>query len=177
MAAGRHILCIVPINTIQNWIAEFNAWLPPPAAKGEEEEEDFPGRSFGLHVLNDALKNLESRGQVIVRWKREGGVLLMGYELYRQLATKKPRKKKHKPKNGPECIDLEVEDRNKALLDGESITILEEGGGGGANGVVKHLLVFLNKEIHTTLVDPGPDVVICDEGHRIKNSHASISQV
>ena len=29
---SSHVLCIVPINTIQNWLAEFNYWLP---ARGE----------------------------------------------------------------------------------------------------------------------------------------------
>lgn len=29
--------------------------------------------------------------------------------------------------------------------------------------------------IYTALVNPGPDLVVCDEGHRIKNAHASTS--
>ena len=65
---------------------------------------------------------------------------MMGYELYRQLANKKPRKKKSK-------VDDDKADRK------------------------------LLAEVRSYLVNPGPDLVICDEGHRIKNSHASISQV
>ena len=30
---GRHVLCIVPISTVQNWLAEFNRWLPAPSRK------------------------------------------------------------------------------------------------------------------------------------------------
>lgn len=148
---GRRVLCIVPINTIQNWMSEFNHWIPCAEDLQDctEEYSHYRPRNFQLHLLNDSLKNLEQRAAVFLNWKKTGGVLLMGYELYRLLATKTQRKKR-KPKKvtGPVCIDIEEEDKEKSLLD----------------------------EIHKLLVTPGPDLVICDEGHRIKNSHASISQ-
>jgi len=146
---AQKVLCIVPINTIQNWLSEFNYWLP---AQGEYSRISETGvgvkhRDFQIFVLNDSLKNLHQRAGVIANWKKSGGVLLMGYELYRQLANKKPRKKRQKA-NSFECVDLEEEDKNRGLLN----------------------------DIQSALVRPGPDLVICDEGHRIKNSHASISQ-
>ena len=61
---------------------------------------------------------------MIEEWYKPGGVLLMGYELYRQLVFKKNKKpKKKKDPNNPNSdnvIDIEEEDKNKDLLDGES---------------------------------------------------------
>lgn len=106
-------------------------------------------RHFNLHILNDSHKTMAARARVIHEWQRVGGVLLIGYELYRQLSLKKPNKAKRKrgqPFKDPSA-DVEEENKNKPLLD----------------------------DMHKALVNPGPDLVICDEGHRIKNSHASIS--
>ncbi len=76
---ARHVLCIVPINTIQNWMAEFNMWLPAqPDGDAETDADGAPIRSengtdeqyrqFGLYVLNDTLKNLDMRGKVSLEY-------------------------------------------------------------------------------------------------------------
>lgn len=62
---ARTVLVIVPINTIQNWVAEYNSWLP--AERGPSEAPMDPSiqpRSFQLHVLNDATKDFNSRFRV-----------------------------------------------------------------------------------------------------------------
>jgi len=59
--------------------------------------------------------------QVIQEWSKGGGVLLIGYELYRQLSLKrlyKANSKKRKRKHPDEVVDVDEDDKNKALLEG-----------------------------------------------------------
>ncbi|VEN36357.1 unnamed protein product [Callosobruchus maculatus] len=147
---AKTILCIMPINTLQNWMAEYNMWLPtadnaansPLNAHGEVRP-----RTFNLHVLNDSHRTLVARAAVIREWRSKGGVLLIGYEQFRLLSMRKFQKSRSK----------------KAMS-------MEE----GPPEDTKNRMLF--DEVQVALVSPGPDLVICDEGHRIKNNHASISQ-
>uniref|UniRef100_A0A8C9L1R9 RAD54 like 2 n=1 Tax=Pavo cristatus TaxID=9049 RepID=A0A8C9L1R9_PAVCR len=150
---AKTVLAIVPVNTLQNWLAEFNMWLPAPEnLPADYNSKEVQPRTFKVHILNDEHKTTAARAKVVNDWVTEGGVLLMGYEMYRLLSLKKSfatgRKKKTKKQTGPVIIDLDEEDRQQELLKG----------------------------IEKALSRPGPDVVICDEGHRIKNCHASTSQ-
>nr|DBA18367.1 TPA: hypothetical protein GDO54_016620 [Pyxicephalus adspersus] len=151
--SAKTVLAIVPVNTLQNWLAEFNMWLPPPEVLPPDHDVELVRpRSFKVHTLNDEHKTTAARAKVVNDWVADGGVLLMGYEMFRLLSLKKSftvgRKKKSKKAAGPVIIDLDEEDRQQEMLKG----------------------------IEKALSRPGPDVVICDEGHRIKNCHASTSQ-
>lgn len=64
--SARHILCIMPINTLQNWLAEFNMWMPAESAVNGDAEpgQEIRPRAFGLFLLNDSQKTLTARAKV-----------------------------------------------------------------------------------------------------------------
>ncbi|CAH2107450.1 unnamed protein product [Euphydryas editha] len=192
---SKTVLCIMPINTLQNWVAEFNMWLPldatnsPLSAHGEVRPRNFP-----IYVLNDSHKTLQMRAKVVKEWSTVGGVLMIGYELYRLLSMKKDKKPRKKKKVDKSEADKEKEEKKNEKL-GDDIQGMhsnlqnarpdkDDGDLSKVDAEIKDDKKEdtptdedkkLLDEMYEALVKPGPDLVICDEGHRIKNSHSNIS--
>lgn len=139
---SKTVLCVMPINTLQNWVAEFNKWIPTTS----DDPSTVRPRQFDVFILNDQQKTLSARAKVVLKWAEKGGVLLIGYELFRLMALKLCPTRKRRNKSQAEPTHM---DSNKNMETMESI--------------------------YQALVKPGPDLVICDEGHRIKNAQAGIS--
>lgn len=71
------VLCIVPMNTIQNWYSEFNLWLPEApssrageqtSAKGSMEEgvdQQKLGRTFQVLLLSESVRTTVARSALI----------------------------------------------------------------------------------------------------------------
>ena len=116
-AQMRCVLVLAPVNTLKNWVDEFHKWLRGPLQDDIEvyemsSEKDNWGRADRLDM-----------------WKREGGVMIMGYDMFRNLTKENDKKFKKKQR-----------------------------------------LIFKD-----TLLDPGPQMVVCDEGHILKNIKSALN--
>lgn len=67
-------LILVPSGILNNWLEELQRWAP----------DDVLGSVYYI----DSTIAVGSRGDTIRRWGRDGGVLLMGYTLFRALPGK-----------------------------------------------------------------------------------------
>jgi RAD54-like protein 2 len=101
-----------------------------------------------------------SRLRLIKQWREEGGVLLIGYEMYRLLSLSVPSLGGNKMAVKRRKTAKSSNQQNKSFVD------LEEN-----EREMEKLM-----EIQRALCVPGPDLVVCDEGHRIKNDYTNISQ-
>ncbi|GAB0094799.1 Transcriptional regulator ATRX homolog [Sergentomyia squamirostris] len=115
----KRVLVICPLSTVLNWVGEFEKWL----------EDVGDGDDIDVYELSKFKQNNE-RGNVIKQWHTDGGVLVMGYDLFRNLSNEKNRNIKKKAREA----------------------------------------------IQMGLINPGPELVICDEGHLLKNEKTSISK-
>ncbi|KAB7507550.1 Transcriptional regulator ATRX-like protein [Armadillidium nasatum] len=112
---SRVMVCC-PVNTVYNWKAEFKQWL-----RGKLD-------TFEVVELVSA-KDLWGRAYRLEDWYNEGGVCIVGYEMFRNLSN----------------------DKNKRCK--------------GA----------LRDKFQKYLVNPGADIMVCDEGHILKNEKTSLS--
>ncbi|KAJ8338353.1 hypothetical protein SKAU_G00373190 [Synaphobranchus kaupii] len=111
-------LVVCPLNTVLNWLNEFEKWQ-----HGMKDEECLEVTELAT------VKRPQDRSFALQRWQEDGGVMIMGYEMYRNLTQGRNIKSKK-----------------------------------------------LKESFQKTLVDPGPDFVICDEGHILKNEASAISR-
>uniref|UniRef100_A0A1A8NVS6 DNA helicase n=2 Tax=Nothobranchius pienaari TaxID=704102 RepID=A0A1A8NVS6_9TELE len=111
-------LVVCPLNTVLNWLNEFEKWQV-----GLKDEESLEVTELAT------VKRPQERAYALQSWQESGGVMIMGYEMYRNLTQGRNIKSKK-----------------------------------------------LKETFQKTLVDPGPDVVICDEGHILKNEASAVSK-
>jgi len=110
------ILICCPLNTVLNWENEFNKWIQPA--------DERPT----IYVLSYCT-NMKERVYMLSDWFKNGGVVISGYEMYRNLV---------------QCKNM----RSKKM----------------------------KVDVKKFLSVPGPDLVVCDEGHILKNESTAISK-
>lgn len=89
-----------------------------------------------------SCRTMAARARVMADWVSEGGVLLLGYEMYRLLTLKRSfatgRAKKSKKRSQPVIIDLDEEDRQQEFRRGArpaQDTLGDASGKGGPSAV------------------------------------------
>ncbi|XP_049822922.1 transcriptional regulator ATRX homolog isoform X2 [Aethina tumida] len=109
------VMVVCPVNTVLNWKSEYKKWLTKDV-------------EFEVYELVSCKQNYE-RMYKVTDWHKNGGVLIIGYNMFRMLSN---------PSN-------------------------------------KRLSKKLRTAFQEGLVDPGPDLVVCDEGHLLKNEKTNLS--
>ncbi|TQS37846.1 hypothetical protein Golomagni_01663 [Golovinomyces magnicellulatus] len=95
------ILC--PPSLVNNWMDELLVWVP----------DNMLGE---LRKVDSSIKSLPQRLQTITDWYRDGGVLVIGYEMFRDFINSKSKN----------INDDEHELVSKSLLEGPNIIIADE---------------------------------------------------
>lgn len=143
------VLC--PAICIPNWEAEFKKWL--------SAESLARCRVFSLDASTNNRNAMSARVRLLQQWKKEGGVLLLGYEMFRSLLN-------------PTLSAAAALDRDAAIQVCTRI-------GDSTMEITNALSTKAQKssrEFYKLLCQPGADLVVLDEGHRMKDPTSLLCQ-
>lgn len=63
---AKTVMVIVPINTLANWMSEFNMWVPDKeTCEKYNIPDDVTPRPYDVYMLNDLYKNTPARAKVV----------------------------------------------------------------------------------------------------------------
>ncbi|RHZ20357.1 hypothetical protein DYB31_001195 [Aphanomyces astaci] len=118
-------LILAPAICVRNWESEFTKWLS--------------ARQLARLQLTtlEADKSISDRLNAILSWHNLGGVMVMGYEMYRNIVLQATGEEKTRGKTTPD-----LQRRMKDAL--------------------------------ACLCAPGPDLIVLDEGHRIRDAKSKL---
>lgn len=172
MRRKPRVLLVVPVNCLDHWRAEFNKWLPIRHRP----------RSMKLFYFDKQIA--DRRVEVVRSWKQKKGILLLGYEIFHRMSNTSPtftsstsNKAKTSSAPLPSCSKEAMSDPDELLLHEFDDTDVDEfdkemeeiEGSSDEDGD------DCSDEVSDILLNAA-DMVICDEGHRIKNCKAGISK-
>ena len=85
----RTVLVLCPLTVLRNWEQELRRWLPPAAAMRGSTSDGAgagggaaPPAEVGIFCLDERRKRPSERVQTLSSWRRQGGVLLCGYDMF-----------------------------------------------------------------------------------------------
>lgn len=160
------VLIVAPKNTLDNWIIEYKRWTPPEL--------------HGALNITSIMSNPSEKGsatwvgrlQRLRDWHSTGGVMVMGYEMFRILTNLENTKAvKEDARANATTATAATEDG----LGVEPVPSSNTGNTGSTDGAGVSLAHI--REARMYLQDPGPDLVVADEAHVIKEKNSVINQM
>ncbi|GLE07893.1 hypothetical protein PINS_up018635 [Pythium insidiosum] len=145
------VLC--PAICIPNWEAEFAKWL------SVSSRERVPVLAFDATAGKGST---EARLRALRHWRQQGGVLLMGYEMFRSLLN---------PTAPTTSLDRDPSIQICTRMTTSAETKLEI-----TSVVSGKTSKATRREFETLLCAPGADLVVLDEGHRMKDPTSLLCQ-
>ena len=151
---GRKILIMCPPIVLSNWQAEFDLWIPSEFRRG-----------LTIYSISNYSSTYEHKIAQLEKWNKGGGIFLIGYQMLRNLLfpidnTEEENKIKAKIEG------LEMEIKGLTIRGSKECDLAKS----NQNEILRlKQRQASQKRIKELLLTSGPDLIIADEGHHIKN--------